>query len=159
MPLAFISAQRGFYRGTRKGPRTCKCKRYVHVCVKLDSRWNRETGIRGAGREMEVARGVVDALWIYCFTEPRIDATSTRGLVVVLCRAAHTAWIALMERFPRAHVLRTAPNLHFEQSFPFFEREREETNFFLYFVHEKKACYIYYSGSNIFRRDCRERIV
>lgn len=52
------------------------------MCVKLDSRWNRETGIRGAGREMEVARGVVDALWIYCFTEPRIDATPTRGLVV-----------------------------------------------------------------------------
>lgn len=143
MPLAFISAQRGFYRGTRKSPRTCKCKRYVHVCVKLDSRWNRETGIRGAGREMEVARGVVDALWIYCFTEPRIDATSTRGLVVVLCRAAHTAWIALMERFPRAHVLRTAPNLHFEQSFPFFEREREKKRTFSYILFMKKKFVIF----------------
>lgn len=111
------------------------------MCVKLDSRWNRETGIRGAGREMEVARGVVDALWIYCFTEPRIDATPTRGLVVAWFYAEprHAAWIALMERFPRAHVLLRVSNLFSQLSFQASscfsrEREREGENFFLHFV-------------------------
>lgn len=147
MPLAFISAQRGFYRARVRVSVnvTCVC---VCVCVKLDSRWNRETGIRGAGREMEVARGVVDALWIYCFTEPRIDATSTRGPVVAWFYAEprRAGYIARAHRVDRVNgtfstrarvalsaLLTSSPNFHFQLLSSFRERKREIKHFFFIF--------------------------
>lgn len=117
------------------------------MCVKLDSRWNRETGIRGAGREMEVARDVVDALWIYCFTEPRIDATSTRGLVVAWFYAEPRRVDRVNGTFSTrtrvAHCsafLTSSPNFRFKHPVVFQERERER-EFFLTFCLAKSMKY------------------